>query len=266
MSIKIMNAVWHSQLPKSVSKNKRATVKIVLLKLADNANDNGKCWPSMARIAHETELSERSVIRAIEDLKGSNLIHVNTHRKNGVKHNTYYINTPLIESLGLEFESSKQEENDNPFINHSDNLSKPSDNLSKIHDRVAVKPSLTTKEPSYTDISKADDYLFSIDELITDGICEYPMCRDALYHLDWLNAKGQFQNKAYTGRLRLDEWDACESAMRSVDSFDIEYFTWWMKTRSQSMRKTPSLPNMLSDFKHTTFEQFYDSVFMQEWE
>lgn len=254
-----MNAVWHSQLPKSVSKNKRATVKIVLLKLADNANDNGKCWPSMARIAHETELSERSVIRAIEDLKESNLIHVNTHRKNGVKHNTYYINTPLMESLRLEFESSKQEENDNPFINPSDNLSEPSDNLSKIHDRVAVKPSSTTKEPSYTDISKADDHLFSISDVMD----RFPMCSDAIHKLTSL---GEYGYKFHTGKLSISEWEDCELAMKSVDEFNVEYFTWWVKERYESFRKAPSLPNMLADVRGIPFEEFYNSTFMQEWE
>lgn len=208
-----MNAVWHSQLPKSVSKNKRATVKIVLLKLADNANDNGKCWPSMARIAHETELSERSVVRAMDDLKESNLIHVNTHRKNGVKHNTYYINTPLIESLRLEFESSKQEENDNPFTNPSDNLSEPSDNLSKIHERVAVKPSLTIKEPSQDNLTRGEEYL-SEDELPEN----LHLCREGMEVMRKLDS--MYPN-IYLGKQKLSQWKECESALNEI-SYDIE--------------------------------------------
>ena len=34
--------------------------KLVLLKLADNANDNGECWPSHGNIADHCEISERS--------------------------------------------------------------------------------------------------------------------------------------------------------------------------------------------------------------
>ncbi|AUR83525.1 helix-turn-helix domain protein [Vibrio phage 1.036.O._10N.286.45.C3] len=264
MSIKIMNAVWSSHLPQSISKNKRSTVKIVLLKLADNANDNGKCWPSMARIAHETELSERSVIRAIDCLKSANIIIVRTHRKDGVKHNTYFINIPLIDDLKHEYDSSKLTDNDNPFMTPSDNLSKPTDRLSKEMDQMSVKPSLTIKEPSHTDISKADEHVFSIDELVTDGLKDYPLCTEAIYHLDWINDSGKY--KAFTGSLTLQEWSDCESAMRSVDDFDVEYFTWWMEEKSPSMRKTPSLPNMLTDMNGTPFDQFYDSTFMQEWE
>lgn len=115
-----------------------------------------------------------------------------------------------------------------------------------------------------TDISKADDNLFSIDELVTDGLKDYPLCTEAIYHLDWINDGGNY--KAFTGALTLQEWSDCEDAMRSVDCFDTEYFTWWMTTRSKSMRKAPSLPNMLTDMNGTTFEQFYDSAFMQEWE
>ena len=261
MSIKIMNSVWSSHLPCSVPKNKRSTVKIVLLKLADNANDNGKCWPSIPRIAHETELSERSVIRALDNLKESNLIQVDTHRKNGVKHNTYYINIPLIDSLRSDFESTKPDENDNPFTKPSDTLSKPSDTLSKINDRVAVKPSRTIIEPS------KDTGIFSGKQKETHPINlvseRFPLCNEAINTLLCLKARGF---DSYTGELSIDEWEDCELAMRLVDEFDFEFFIWWMETRSKSMRKTPSLPNILSDKNGIPFEQFYNSTFAQEWD
>lgn len=110
-----------------------------------------------------------------------------------------------------------------------------------------------------TDISKADDNLFSIDEIMND----FPLCSDAIHELISL---GKYNYKIYTGELTLSEWEECESAMRSVDDFDMEYFTWWMKEKSPSMRKVPSLPNMLTDMNGTPFDQFYDSSFMQEWE
>jgi len=36
--------------------------KLVLLKLADNANDNGVCWPSIKNIAEQCEVSKRTAI------------------------------------------------------------------------------------------------------------------------------------------------------------------------------------------------------------
>ncbi|MBJ2215994.1 helix-turn-helix domain-containing protein, partial [Pseudomonas carnis] len=40
--------------------------KAVLISLADNANDEGVCWPSVARIAERTCLGERTVQSAIK--------------------------------------------------------------------------------------------------------------------------------------------------------------------------------------------------------
>ncbi|ARP88618.1 hypothetical protein CAL13_08775 [Bordetella genomosp. 9] len=48
-----------------------STQKLVLLSLADNANDQGECYPSLAQICARTCLSERAVrgaIRALEDM------------------------------------------------------------------------------------------------------------------------------------------------------------------------------------------------------
>ncbi|AUR94726.1 coil containing protein [Vibrio phage 1.198.B._10N.286.54.F4] len=111
-----------------------------------------------------------------------------------------------------------------------------------------------------TDINKIDEYVFLIRAISR----EFPLCAEAIRHLGWINGNGNYN--AFTGALTLQEWEYCESAMRSVDDFDMEYFTWWMKEKSPSMRKTPSLPNMLTDMNGTTFEQFYNSTFMQEYE
>ena len=43
-------------------------LKIVLLALADHANDTGKAWPSLDRVAEKSSLSRRSVIRSIKSL------------------------------------------------------------------------------------------------------------------------------------------------------------------------------------------------------
>ena len=67
MSIKIMSAVWE-----------RAPVDggslLVLLAMADFANDNGICWPSVPSLARKSRLSERQVQRVLRDLEDSKLI------------------------------------------------------------------------------------------------------------------------------------------------------------------------------------------------
>ncbi|EJK7921474.1 helix-turn-helix domain-containing protein [Escherichia coli] len=45
--------------------------KLVLIKLADNANDNGECWPSYQHVAEQCEVSRSTVkshIRALEEM------------------------------------------------------------------------------------------------------------------------------------------------------------------------------------------------------
>ncbi|CAD6036635.1 Putative replication protein [Escherichia coli] len=48
--------------------------KLVLLKLADNASDQGECWPSYQYIADQCEISKRSVMNHINDLCKSGLL------------------------------------------------------------------------------------------------------------------------------------------------------------------------------------------------
>lgn len=50
------------------------TQKLVLLALADNANDQGKCWPSVSTIARKCQLSRRSVFREIIRLEKAKLL------------------------------------------------------------------------------------------------------------------------------------------------------------------------------------------------
>lgn len=61
MSTIIMSACWPLQ-------GLTPAQKAVLIGLADNANDEGVCWPSVAKIAERTCLSERAVQQAIKVL------------------------------------------------------------------------------------------------------------------------------------------------------------------------------------------------------
>ena len=57
MSTILMSACWPLEMSPSQ--------KIVLILLADNANDDGICWPSLETICERTCLSERAVRNAI---------------------------------------------------------------------------------------------------------------------------------------------------------------------------------------------------------
>ena len=68
MSTHVMAACWPLRMP--------PTPKSVLMSLADNANDQGVCWPSIATICTRTCYTERTVQGAIRWLAEKGLIEV----------------------------------------------------------------------------------------------------------------------------------------------------------------------------------------------
>ena len=76
MSIEVMNWAWEQPVAK-------ATNKLVLLALADHANADGECWPSMKRIAERSDISPRHVSRAINELIDLGLVEKAGRRRHG---------------------------------------------------------------------------------------------------------------------------------------------------------------------------------------
>jgi uncharacterized phage protein (TIGR02220 family) len=66
------------------------TQKAVLISLADQANDQGFCWPSVASIALRTCLSERTVRKVIGELEKAEFVRI--HERKGSSN--YYTVTP----------------------------------------------------------------------------------------------------------------------------------------------------------------------------
>lgn len=67
MSIKAMTAVWESAPVKQGS-------LLVLLALADFANENGTCWPSIPSLMEKAHISRRHVQRILRSLERRGLI------------------------------------------------------------------------------------------------------------------------------------------------------------------------------------------------
>lgn len=86
--------------------------KFVLIKLADNANDKGECWPSYQHIADHCELGRSTVKAHIEALAESGFIK-KFERNNGKSSNKYV----------LTLEDGDQQERVKP--NRSGNLAQP---------------------------------------------------------------------------------------------------------------------------------------------
>ncbi|HHH2014421.1 TPA: helix-turn-helix domain-containing protein [Yersinia enterocolitica] len=65
--------------------------KLVLIKLADNANDQGECWPSVPYIAEQCEISERSVQNHIQQLVKNGLVRIEERKsENGLNRSNVY--------------------------------------------------------------------------------------------------------------------------------------------------------------------------------
>jgi Helix-turn-helix domain len=86
MSIKSMNWAWNQQTGSPAS-------KVVLMKLADNADDTGYAFPSIPLIGELCEMHPRSVQRHLRKLAGRNLLCWANRYEAGVQSsNAYWLN------------------------------------------------------------------------------------------------------------------------------------------------------------------------------
>ncbi|NAP01969.1 helix-turn-helix domain-containing protein [Pseudomonas syringae] len=66
--------------------------KLVLIKLADNANDMGECWPSYQHIADQCEIDRSTVRRHIKNLEEQRLLRIeNRDGPKGNSSNLYFL-------------------------------------------------------------------------------------------------------------------------------------------------------------------------------
>lgn len=108
MSIRATNWVWGLALP--------PTPKLILMALADEADDEGFCWPSIRRIARKACVSERTVRRALAEYGDGELLQVSTRvRQDGGQSSNSY-------KLSLNSVDSQNQASSTP----TDNLSPPS--------------------------------------------------------------------------------------------------------------------------------------------
>lgn len=76
---------------------------LVLLALADAANDAGVCWPSQAEIGRKARMSDRSVRTHVRALEGLGLLHVERRATTaGRKSNIYQLNVGVAFSAGFQ--------------------------------------------------------------------------------------------------------------------------------------------------------------------
>lgn len=99
--------------------------KLVLIKLADQANDQGECWPSFAHIAEHCEITRRSVINHINALRNAGFLSVeNRPGEKGNSSNLYHLHI----AEGVERAAQQQAQNKGKQA-----LEKPAKVVNQIH-------------------------------------------------------------------------------------------------------------------------------------
>ena len=90
MSIKLSGFIFDTDLP--------PTETLLMLALADFADQNGRCWPSKETLAHRSRVSKRTVDKYIKRLAEDGWLKVES--MGGRKSNIYYLNIDKIYAEG----------------------------------------------------------------------------------------------------------------------------------------------------------------------
>ena len=129
--------------------------KLVLMMLADIADDTGRCFPSYQHIADVCEMSRRSVITHISKLVEADLLNV-THRKSKGE----MLNSSNIYQLTLNSEVKAEEKSGENFAPPSEMVALPSENSalggSENFAPITYHPSYPINEP----IKEAIDFQY----------------------------------------------------------------------------------------------------------
>ena len=95
MSARYTFAVYETEIGSAIQ-------KLILLKLADNANDEGVCWPGMEYLAKHCELSKSAVLRNLKALEEKGFIKVTRRKSQDSKtnqSNVYRLTLPSSSQL-----------------------------------------------------------------------------------------------------------------------------------------------------------------------
>lgn len=93
MSIKLMSLIWEKDIP--------TAPKIILLALADSANDEGVCWPSIKTLIKKTNLGRSTILQYLNIFETDGLLKKNTrcHENGRQRSSNYALNRKKIEEL-----------------------------------------------------------------------------------------------------------------------------------------------------------------------
>jgi hypothetical protein len=108
MSIKIMNAVWQFSKQKGTS-------LLLMIAIADNANDTGEAWPGIEYLAHKIRMSERQTQRLVRDLEKTDELIVERGGGRGNAHRYFILVGKPSEEISVLKEVTKKGDKMSPF-------------------------------------------------------------------------------------------------------------------------------------------------------
>ena len=122
--------------------------KLVLLKLADQANDEGLCWPSYETIAKACEVDRRSVIRHIKKLEADNFLRIEKvydkeAKKN--KSNRYHLTIAKGVKKSLVTESHHPSDTESPLGGVTESLPSDTESPKPINESISKPINESTK-------------------------------------------------------------------------------------------------------------------------
>lgn len=100
MSVKALNQAFETKL--------NGNLKLVLLALADSADDNMQCFPSFEHIAKKASVSRSTAIRTIEKLEKIKALKKQNRYKKNKKENTSNLYTLTIGSINMTLHENDQ--------------------------------------------------------------------------------------------------------------------------------------------------------------
>ena len=224
MTIRAMNWAWGIELPPAM--------KLVLLKLADRANDDGECWPGMDVVAQACGVCERTMMRYIDKMEQIGLLKRDKRKSESGKQQTN------LYTLNLDYQPG-----DNLSPGDDEPGDKSCDNRVTLESpQIRLKPYLETKGDTTDATTKVaapivDDAVqftgtdgtgWIVDETVYDTWIEaYANGRTHQDTEDWIEAELQkarvwlFANP----RKRKKNW--------------MRFVTGWLTRASDSMKTRP---------------------------
>ena len=167
--------------------------KLILLKLCDNANDQGECWPSQEGIAKQCETTRETVNRHIKKLVNKGLIEKVDQYKKGVQTvSKYMINLGVTENHTRCDGGSHQgvtEDHTEPIIEPTIDIKNIQKDFETFWNEYPKKINKGNARKTFEKVIKT----VSIDELL-NGIKKSPQLQREKQYIPnpqaWLNSEG----------------------------------------------------------------------------